>query len=268
MYSIDDMRVYAERLGFKEAYMAEKDYMQELLLREIFSRVSGDRLVFRGGTALAKIYGSGRFSNDLDFVTYKLIDKSALLKNIEHAIKSINDLYETTFTGPETYKEMVGYEIKINGPIFISSKHEASRQTVSIDINMYEKPILAPMSLIRTPIYNDIPPYSLSVKQLEELLLDKVAALLERKRLPARDLYDIWIILRKNPSNLDKGKIKKAYDAYCERCGKIDYPTLAARIDMVEKVWKDEISSLINVPISFDIVSAETKSRLKKIFGL
>lgn len=268
MYSINDMKVYANRLGFKEAYMAEKDYLQELLLKEIFSKVPGDRLVFRGGTALAKIYSSGRFSDDLDFVAHELGDKNALLKSIEYAIKSINNLYETTFTGPETYKEMVGYQIKINGPLFISSGHEASRQTVSIDINLYEKLILAPMSLIRVPIYNDIPPYSLSVKQLEELLLDKVAALIERKRLPARDLYDIWVILRKNPANLDAGKIKEAYDTYCKSRGKIDYSVLAARIDMVKGVWNKEISSLISVPIGFDVVATETKSRLKEIFTL
>jgi predicted nucleotidyltransferase component of viral defense system len=268
MYSVDEMRAYADRLGFGEAYMAEKDYLQELLLRALFSRIVGDRLVFRGGTALAKIYGSGRFSDDLDFVVNRFKKEDALLSRVEDAIRSIKDLYEMTFTGPETYRDMVGYNIKINGPLFVSSKHEASRQTVSLNINMYEKIILAPVSIIRTPIYNDIPPYSLSVKQLEELLMDKIAALMERKRLPARDLYDIWVILAKNQNNLDESKIKKVYDAYCKNKEKIDYPALASRIDALSGVWKKEIGSLMNLSIDFDVVARDAKSRLKEILGL
>lgn len=65
-----------------------------------------------------------------------------------------------------------------------------------------------------------------------------------------------------------RSKIKKVYGAYCDGNGKIDYLMLAARIDMIEKVWKHEISSLINVPIGFDAVAAETKSCLKEIFDL
>ena len=120
MYSLDEMRTYAKRLGFREAYMAEKDYLQELLLRALFSEIPENGLVFRGGTALAKIYGSGRFSDDLDFVMNGL-KESKLLRKVENAIRSINDLYETTFIGPETYKDMIGYEIKIAGPLFASS---------------------------------------------------------------------------------------------------------------------------------------------------
>jgi predicted nucleotidyltransferase component of viral defense system len=262
------MRAYAERLGFKEAYMAEKDYLQELLLRALFTKIPENRLVFRGGTALAKIYGSGRFSDDLDFVVNGLQNTETLLKSVKEAIKSINAMYETTFTGPNTYKDMLGYDVKINGPLFMASMHDASRQNISLDINTYESVVLPPINIIRTPIYSDIPPYSLSVKCLEELLMDKVAALMERKRLTARDLYDIWIILMKNSSNLDKSKVLKAYSAYNKRKGSVSYNSLVSKINAVNPAWKNEIGSLVNFSIDFDDVAKETKSRLKDIFKL
>ena len=267
MYSINDMRNYARRLGFGEAYMAEKDYLQELLLMEIFSKVPENRLVFRGGTALAKIYGSGRFSDDLDFVANEIKDRDALLGAVKGAINAMNDVYETTFTGPDTYKDMISYEIKINGPLFVQSQHEASRQRVSIDINLYEKVILTPLNLIRTPIYNDIPPYSLVVKQIEELLMDKVAALMERKRLPARDLYDIWAILVKNRANLDKEKIGRVCNALQKTKG-ITYSALTSRIASVKPAWREEMSSLTNTPIEFNSVETEVKTHLKELLRL
>ena len=45
---------------------AEKDYLLELLLFLLASE-TGKKLVFKGGTALYKLYSLNRFSEDLDF---------------------------------------------------------------------------------------------------------------------------------------------------------------------------------------------------------
>ncbi len=46
--------------------LAELDYFQDIALFNI-SREFGDKLVFKGGTCLYKVYQLNRFSEDLDF---------------------------------------------------------------------------------------------------------------------------------------------------------------------------------------------------------
>jgi len=51
--------------GLKNREHIEKDYFQDKLLYYIFKLTNN--LVFKGGTALYKLYGMPRFSEDLDF---------------------------------------------------------------------------------------------------------------------------------------------------------------------------------------------------------
>ena len=112
MYTLNELKDYAKLLGFKTAEQAEKDYLQELLLKLIYSKISGKTLVFRGGTALSKVYSTGRFSSDLDFVLNNA-KKTDIEKELEQGIKLLLNFYEIRFE-KETYRDMIGYEIKIN----------------------------------------------------------------------------------------------------------------------------------------------------------
>lgn len=49
-----------------------REYLQVLLLRELFRRKGATRLSFTGGTALRLVEGFGRFSEDLDFNAWGL----------------------------------------------------------------------------------------------------------------------------------------------------------------------------------------------------
>ena len=50
---------------YEQPYQKEKNYIKELFLDGIYTATS--ELVFKGGKALSKFYGSNRFSDDLDF---------------------------------------------------------------------------------------------------------------------------------------------------------------------------------------------------------
>lgn len=266
MYSLDDMRDYARMLNFPRPEQAEKDYLQEILLREIYSRVSGERLIFRGGTALAKIYGSGRFSEDLDFVINDPEYKEEISKKMELAIKSMNSMYETSIIkNSEQYKDMIDYKMIIEGPLYILSKHPSSRQGVSIDIDTYEKAVLPPVNMIRTPIYLDIPPYSITTEQIEELFMNKIKAIIERRKLPVRDIYDIWIILRKKAPDLEKRKIKQILSEYLKHNEKFEYGYLVSKVESVGKNWDKEMSAFVsNVP-EFNVVFEDVKIGIKSL---
>jgi hypothetical protein len=259
MYTLNELKDYANVLGFKTAEQAEKDYLQELLLKMLYSKIPGEMLVFRGGTALSKVYSTGRFSSDLDFVL-NAAKKVDIEKEIKQAIKLLSNFYECKFE-KETYREMIGYEIKVNGPLY-TEKNESSKQKISIDINTYEKVVLPPLAFIKYPIYSDITPYTLVIKQLEEILFDKLLALNERKNIAARDLYDIYVILKKRLP-LDHEKIDLLFNK--------EYKTFTLeqtkkRIDLIKPLWKQEISQLTSNFIDFETVKAYTAHALSTFF--
>lgn len=259
MYTLNELKDYASILGFKTAEQAEKDYLQELLLKLLYSKVTGKTLVFRGGTALSKIYSTGRFSSDLDFICNDT-KKEGIEKEIEQTIKLLSNFYECRFE-KETYRDMLGYEIKVNGPLY-TEKNESSKQRISIDVNTYEKGVLPPLSIVRYPLYPDITPYTLVIKQLEELFFDKLLALDERKKTAARDLYDIYVILKKQPS-LDPKKLGFLFNK-----GKksLTFERIEKRIDSIKPMWKREISQLTGNFIDFETVKMYTGSALSNFF--
>jgi len=55
-----------QQLGISAIQIVREEY-EMVLLNRIFDSSMGSKLVFRGGTALRFVYGSPRFSDDLDF---------------------------------------------------------------------------------------------------------------------------------------------------------------------------------------------------------
>ncbi len=49
-----------------------REYFQHLFLSELYKFPDGEKMLFKGGTALRVIYGSPRFSEDLDFSLLEL----------------------------------------------------------------------------------------------------------------------------------------------------------------------------------------------------
>ena len=61
----------------------EKDYVLTSVLKNIYESEFKERLVFKGGTALHKLYLFKRFSVDLDFTELMKIDTNAFKKVVE-----------------------------------------------------------------------------------------------------------------------------------------------------------------------------------------
>ena len=68
MLNREELSGYIERTGMQTLWQVERDYLQHIILRAIYSRVSNG-LVFKGGTALQKLGIVDRFSIDLDFTS-------------------------------------------------------------------------------------------------------------------------------------------------------------------------------------------------------
>lgn len=262
MAELDKWRDYAAVLNFPRPENAEKDYLQELLLKGIFAFT--DDIVFRGGTALSKFYGSGRFSDDLDFVIRKSIDRGDLdrcIKGIKKGINSVGDFFGTKFH-EERYREMLEYTIKVSGPLFIASGNEAAIQKLYIDLNTKEMALIKPKVIFRAPIYETIGNYTVIVEDIKELLADKVKALIERhykgKGAFTRDIYDIWAISEKYNQKIDFGLVKEKMERYgIKRFSVEDFKNA---LKDAAPIWDKEMSAVMRRFPSYETVNNVVKN--------
>ncbi|MFA5381620.1 MAG: nucleotidyl transferase AbiEii/AbiGii toxin family protein, partial [Candidatus Micrarchaeia archaeon] len=80
MMDTDEIIRIAKNKGLKNKEYIEKDYYLDLILYEL--SLLSKNLVFKGGTALYKIYGFPRFSEDLDFSTIEKIEDIEIIEKI------------------------------------------------------------------------------------------------------------------------------------------------------------------------------------------
>ena len=262
-YEVMKWRDYSGRLGFVKTEQAEKDYVQELILFELYSSRLGSMLVFRGGTAISKIYGSGRFSEDIDLILNVQADAREIVEEVDGAMRGLNLYYPVNYER-KSCRNMLKYYLRVKGPIYMVANNEQAKQTVELDINTYERPLFRTDSLHRVPIYEDIRPYMLTAAGPEELLADKVKAMLERTKPVARDLYDAWVLIKKYRIRPDLAVVDKKMREYGKSADeKFSVRALLRRVRELEKTWKVELSRLMKVTPDYKIVRAEFEAAVR-----
>ncbi len=174
--------------------------------REVFilDRLSqspiGGKIVFKGGTALRLIYGSPRFSQDLDFSLKSSLSVSDLKKVLAEIVNEykdigIKDIYNKRYTlfaflivKPLGFKQSFSIKIEI-------SKRDKKLRREDWSLMAVRSPIS-----ILTPLV-----YSCSLKRI---LFEKKIAL--KNRSEPRDYFDLWWIDQKLNLNLKIPKPKVA----------------------------------------------------------
>lgn len=223
--------------------MIEKDFIMTLILREIYNSWFKNILVFKGGTALHKLYLHKRLSVDLDFTALDEFNIDAF-KNIL-LIKEINS--EIRKIG--TFENSVSIDLK-----YISLLNYPD--SIKIDISLREKPLLKLKEVVlHSPYFPDFP---LLAFQIEEMAAEKMRALIQRKR--PRDYYDMWLLLReiefKDFENLAEEKLAAMDD-------KFDISKVFADLEIVKSLWKDDLRQLIPELPDFDSVIKDLKKQFE-----
>lgn len=240
-------------LGFT-IWQAEKDYLQHLFLLFLSRRSKGE-LIFKGGTALQKAYGLGRFSIDLDFnIAQPDFDAKGLLEKIASDVSSFG--YKAVF-GVQDGKLSKPSFLKVEGPLYEGT--EKTLSTLRIDISARETAILEPQAVEIMPIYPDMPPYFTTVMALEEILSEKIRAILSRAS--ARDVYDLWFLLNKNVVP-DFSLISKKLE-YCNM--KFDKKIFLDAINGRKDLWESELGQLLPAVPDFSSVRTYILSRLQNV---
>ena len=190
--------------NYRETHIREAEIAQLILLHQIYSQKESRRLIFQGGTALRWCYGGSRFSEDLDFVT-SLAPKSVQTM-LQTALRGARNLMIAHF-GPGSIemrkKSARGEALKC----FVDFRPEAAREKISVKLEFEEllpdkapdvrQLVLSSLGSVahlaatgdfRVPRASTV----LVAETPEEILSDKVRALLERRYLKGRDFYDLW----------------------------------------------------------------------------
>ncbi len=231
---------------------SEIDYLQHIVLAFLYKNPQNG-LIFKGGTALQKAYGLGRFSEDLDFDA----EGENVNAFIENAIKGVKNYYDLDYKFTENGLSST-FNLKIKGPLF--DGNDISRETIRLELSKREKLLLEAEKVFITPSYKDLKTYELIVMKKEEILAEKIRALVYGDR--ARDVYDLWFLLGKG-TKVERELINKKLGLYSKGKNLADFD-LAKEIEKERKKWGTEISLLTKTLPPFDeaketILAALTK---------
>jgi len=215
-----DLKEEIRRISVKTQFslrLLEKDYHLTRILHKISEKRIKD-LVFKGGTCLNKCYlGFYRLSEDLDFVYNQDVKNQSKIQ----IKKILDDLRRILFEilkelGLETNKELgKGWKMLTSkeGPKIVglevitkyNSLLDGSLQTIKLEIS-FRKKLIKPtiMKTIHHEFINSLgqpileEDVEIEVIDLIENFAEKFRALITRKNVAIRDIYDIYFILKNN----------------------------------------------------------------------
>lgn len=239
MISREELREYARIMGLNLG-QAEKDYFQNIVLFILFQEY-GKTLIFKGGTALSKCYGSPRFSEDLDFTCEEEFRQDIL----EKGLNRFGIEYSVRLKEYPIGKKLT---LRIKGPLFVGTPQ--SQCTLILDISFRENTLLTPEIRSLGSLLKEIPQFGVYVMDEREIFAEKARAILTRDK--ARDIYDLWFLINKG-LKFDFDLIGRKLEYYKEGWSKAKF---VRAIEEKEKIWKAEMRPLLEDYPEFKEVKA------------
>lgn len=232
-----------KKKGLANKEHIEKDYFQDLLLFHLYKQTN--LLIFKGGTALYKLYNLPRFSEDIDFSILKQFDAEIIYR-------AVNNIEGAEAKEIKTTKGSLLTKISFKG---ILTRYN----TVRIDISL-NNPTIEDFD-VRTYIssYVDINPFSIRAMNIKEVLAEKIHALLTRQK--ARDLYDLFFLLRLTTpeKRIIAQKLRSLGVVFTHR-------KLEEQIANLEHVWRKELRSFVLTELpEFSAVSDFVRQNLRNL---
>jgi len=198
---IEQWRQYAP---WQTLAMVEQDLVISRALVDLFNEpVVKSALVFRGGTALNKLYiqPPARYSEDIDFVQIK----SEPIGEVLNAIRNSLNIWLG-----EPKRKLTERSAKL---IYRYQSIDGTPAKLKIEINTTEHLHVQPLRMQKYSVNSewfqgatDIITY-----QLDELMGTKLRALYQRRK--GRDLFDLWYVAKNSMINVDN--VIENFSHYC-----------------------------------------------------
>jgi len=174
-----------------------REYLQYKILEIIFNSKAGQKMSFLGGTALRIVYGSPRFSEDLDFDNFSLTEKDFA----ELADKIRVDLAKQGYRVEikNIFKGAYRCYVKLPEVLFDNELSNLRQEKIVIQVDTaphlfgYDREL---KNINKFDVFTQI--YATPV---DIILSQKIYAALNRKRTKGRDFYDIVFLLSRTMPN-------------------------------------------------------------------
>jgi predicted nucleotidyltransferase component of viral defense system len=241
----------------------EKDYVLTEVLKALSRVISlSDILVFKGGTALRKIYFTDwRYSEDLDFTVKRDIKEDELRQLLDQWYSQVEQTAQIRLTTKMLHKPN-GYarvRAQFIGPL-------AYPGMIFMDLSFDEPLCLDPekRAILSEPFLSE--GQKVLAYPLEELLAEKIRSLSERGK--SRDYYDVWRLLKEKSSKLDfkvlgDVLVKKFRHKQIVFTSINDF--LPKDINKLNQYWASELEQQINQLPPLDAVIEELQEMLKNL---
>lgn len=255
MITSGEIQQIAGRLGLR-ATQIEKDYIIGWILKGISNNeYLKKRLLFKGGTALRKIYFYNyRLSEDLDF-TYSGEDYSTeeIKKHFEELITLLKEEAQITLNIQDekvhqtsNYNFFLGYTGPLGGA--------GANKSVKVDIANDE---LLCDNQVERNVYNEYSDlkdgFSIFCYTLAEISTEKMRSLMQRT-LP-RDVYDIWYLFEIENENIEDYVFNFKKKTEFKKLIPGDFlSTVRDKKDTFKRQWSAHLVNQINEVPDFDEV--------------
>ncbi len=245
MIDQQEIKARARRLGLQPDHVA-KDYVLNHLLAAIAE--GHGSLVFRGGTALARVYWPDfRLSEDLDFITL------AAGSDVETALR----------TALEIAADTTGTELTIEIPRLREGWNRCEvgweGGAVHVDVNIGDRAALPARDSNLDLPYSDLSDgsWKMEVVALEEILANKLYMLDDREE--PRDLFDLWfgICIKDVP-------LEQISEAFRAKYGGKPGLWRAERARKLEKTWDERLGHQVRDLPRFDEVLTAVLGKVRE----
>jgi len=273
MLDYETIRTISAQKGILEV-VVEKDYVLGWILWGIFqNEYLKNKLVFKGGTAVHKMYFTDwRFSEDLDFTTLTQVEKDEL----ENAIARLCEMVRKQSGIELRQKEIVAsgdkdsewsFEVRVEykGP---RGQTRDPLPTILLHITNDELLKDKPVAKIIIAPYQDLSmEFPTLTYSLEEILSEKIRTVFHQRCWP-RDIYDTWRLIKEVRFLIN---VEKALDFYHQKAIYRGFTPgvpndIDERILRIRNQWKEGLQRQIQAPPDFDKVYPEVKTLWEELF--
>lgn len=227
----EQIRRRAQEEGVAEDYVLGAALARESLLW--FFRAFPRLAIFVGGNVLHLIYGSPRYSRDVDLFPYRELGEAELAKIAEWLERKLPPL-------AALLRQPINCRVRTLDPPTIDIQLAGRRQValefsrIAGAVGRTETRFLRSESLASELVICPV---------LDELLFLKLKALLQRKFLKARDVFDLWYLL-----NLDAKLDEKEFEHWLS-LEEIESRELRGRLDRISpRRLEDDLAPLLPTP--------------------
>lgn len=178
-----------------------REYFQHIFLEELYKLPQAEKLLFKGGTALRIVYGSPRFSEDLDFSLFGVVQNE------------VGSFVEGLFVG--VLAEMARADITVElgdkigttsgGYFGVATFRMFEYPPVGVEINVSTRSGQMVTGEVDSVANNFVPTYTITHLPQTDIVEEKIfGALLKRKK--PRDFYDLYFMMRKGMLSTEQKK--------------------------------------------------------------